>query len=416
MVLSITLRNSLSFRMLKRSRCAVQKFLNLRRYSPNTTETPAPILECSRSLTNPPHIWNQRIFVRHVGSSPASVEKVSPKKEKLNFPERTVTVYTCQHIYEKWRKDKSFIYIPQHGVFATVTYIDTHGLRFDINPEKPPKTVMFIHGIPGNYRVFTRLINELSRKGFRVIVPTFPATLYLPGLSGEDQLFRHTVEEKAQVFKDFLKALQISKLDCIIAHSSAIYPALRLILDPELEVKADVFFNTGGHTNTVTMKPYAVVWLYSYLYLHPVGRRFVQKTGKFIMRYILRSPIKDDDFDGIMLLAITMVFARVWEAEQQFQEIAKRKIPTLYFFSEDDKVVERELSYKVVELLNAHQENISFYDKYGELERPGKELDWLTLLSFAEGSHYVFRKYPELCAEKVLAHLKKIEDKESCRT
>ncbi|GFX09526.1 uncharacterized protein TNCV_2028921 [Trichonephila clavipes] len=75
-------------------------------------------------------------------------------------------------------------------------------------------------------------------------------TLHLPGKQ-KNELFRHSVEEKTQVFKDFLQALKVSEVDCIVAHSSGIYPALQLALDPALKVKCQVFFNTGGHKATV---------------------------------------------------------------------------------------------------------------------------------------------------------------------
>lgn len=65
-----------------------------------------------------------------------------------------------------------------------------------------------------------------------------------------------------------------------------------------------------------TMRPYWIVYTCSLLYLTSLGRVLVQKTGKFIMRYIMRTPIKDDNFDGIMLLAITMVFSEYWKVKK----------------------------------------------------------------------------------------------------
>lgn len=64
------------------------------------------------------------------------------------------------------------------------------------------------------------------------------------------------------------------------------------------------------------MRPYWIVYTCSLLYLTSLGRLVVQKTGKFIMRYIMRTPIKDDNFDGIMLLAITMVFSEYWKVRK----------------------------------------------------------------------------------------------------
>ncbi|CAL1267135.1 unnamed protein product [Larinioides sclopetarius] len=169
--------------------------------------------------------------------------------------------------------------------------------------------------------------------------------------------------------------------------------------DPSINGKCQVFFNTGGHKPTVTMRPYWAIRAIVYLYLTSLGRIFIQKTGRFLMKYVLRTPIRVDDVDGIALLATKDIF----------EEIAKKETPTLYIFSEDDKVVEEALTYQVLSLLGASKENVNFYDKEGELQKKGKDLSWLKLLSFKEGSHYVFRKHPDVCNQEVLQLLKKIK-------
>ncbi|GBM64093.1 hypothetical protein AVEN_74398-1 [Araneus ventricosus] len=349
-----------------------------------------------------------RHHVRQVSSSHGSVEKNGfKKKDNLNFPEKTVTVYSCENIYDKWKKDRTFNRIPKSGVYATMRYIDTFE-ECEVSNDKRRKTVLCIHGIPGNYGIFSYLIKALSDNGIRVIVPTFPQSLFMPG-KYQKELFRHSLEEKTQVFKDFLKAIKVSEVDCIVAHSSGIYPTLQLMRDPDINGKCQVFFNTGGHKPTVTMRPYWAIRIIVYLYLNSLGRILIQKTGRFLMKYILRTPIRNDDVDGIALLAVTMVFSQFWKTKDIFDEIAKKEIPTLYIFSEDDKVVERELTYQILPLLGASKENVNFYDEEGKLQKKGKDLAWLKLLSFKEGSHYVFRKHPEVCNEEVLQLLKTIK-------
>lgn len=329
------------------------------------------------------------------------------KNIDLPFPEQKVRVYACEELYERWRKERKFSRTPRSGVFTEITYVDAminKGGR-DKNMDNAP-TVLCIHGIPGNYGVFSHLITDLGNAGIRIIVPTFPDTVDLPGKHGTE-LFRHSVEEKTEVFKSFLKALNVTQLDAVVAHSSGIYPALHLVLDPDLKVKCQAFFNTGGHKKTVTMKPYCIPWIWSQMYLRPLWRKFAVSSGKFMMKYVMRTPIKDDDVNGIILLATTMVFSEYWKTKEQFQEVARKQIPTLLCFSEDDKVVERDLTYEVISLLEASKENISFYDREGTVKAKGNAKSWLKLLSFEAGSHYVFRKYPEICNEEVLTLLQR---------
>lgn len=350
-------------------------------------------------------------YVRHIGSRGASVEKDGLKKKvDLPYPEQKVRVYACEDLYEHWRKERKYRRTPRSGVFTEITYVDSMVNKGgkDKNMENAP-TVLCIHGIPGNYGVFNHLITDLGNAGIRIVVPTFPDTLDLPGKHGVE-LFRHSVEEKTAVFKSFLKALNVTQLDAVVAHSSAIYPALRLALDPELKVKSQVFFNTGGHKKTVTMKPYWVVYVWAHMFLLPSLRKFALTSAKFMMKYVMRTPIKDDDVRGIILLATTMVFSEYWKTKEQFQEVARKQVPTLLCFSEDDKVVERDLTYEVISLLGASKENISFYDSEGKVKEKGNENSWLKLLSFEAGSHYVFRKHPKICNKEVLTLLERVNN------
>ncbi|GFY09433.1 uncharacterized protein TNCV_4321121 [Trichonephila clavipes] len=89
------------------------------------------------------------------------------------------------------------------------------------------------------------------------------------------------------------------------------------------------------------------------------------------MKQILRTPIRNENIDGIALLAVTMIFSQFWETKEIFINIAKKKIPTLYCFSEDDKVVEKELTYQILSLFGASKENVNYYDEDGNMKTKG---------------------------------------------
>ncbi|GFR18748.1 uncharacterized protein TNCT_307271 [Trichonephila clavata] len=113
-------------------------------------------------------------FKRLACSSQGNTENNGVKKnDDLNFPEKTVSFYSCENIYENWKKQRKFYRIPKSGIFANIQYVDTFEPKTS-NDGKQPLTVMCIHGIPGNYGVFSHLIKALADKGVRVIVPNFP--------------------------------------------------------------------------------------------------------------------------------------------------------------------------------------------------------------------------------------------------
>lgn len=113
-----------------------------------------------------------RIPVRLIGT--AADQKDPFRKEiDVGYPERKITVYTCENVYQKWQKEGWVFKLPKSGVHAEIAYIDTIEY-FNEKGLKPTKTVLCIHGIPGNYGVFNYLIKDLTREGVRVVVPTFP--------------------------------------------------------------------------------------------------------------------------------------------------------------------------------------------------------------------------------------------------
>ncbi len=116
--------------------------------------------------------------IRFIGSA---AEKYPPRKKvDLDFPEKKITVFTCENVYDKWKKEQKVFKLPESGVHAEISYIDTLDF-FEKNGSKPAKTVLCIHGIPGNYGVFNYLIKDLTAEGVRVVVPTFPGKyLFLP--------------------------------------------------------------------------------------------------------------------------------------------------------------------------------------------------------------------------------------------
>lgn len=128
---------------------------------------PRPRLSSNSSIIIP---------IRFIGSA-AEQKNPSRKKDEIDFPEKKICVYTCENVYEKWKKEERVFKLPLSGVHADISYIDTIDL-FKENGSKPIKTVLCIHGIPGNYGVFSYLIRDLVKEGVRVVVPTFPGICF----------------------------------------------------------------------------------------------------------------------------------------------------------------------------------------------------------------------------------------------
>lgn len=154
-------------------------------------------------------------FVKRYLQPSNRMDKVNRIERKVS-PDliRTITVRTCVGIYDDLRKQQPKYYrkAPDDGIDLTIEYVDTvhdaEGSSFD-------KTVVAIHGLPGNFSHFDRLIEFYRKTNTRVIVPNLPDFSH----TRQNKSFWHSNQEKAIFIKDFLSKLNISIVDCLISHS-----------------------------------------------------------------------------------------------------------------------------------------------------------------------------------------------------
>lgn len=63
------------------------------------------------------------------------------------------------------------------GLTVNVDYADTLDLCH--NSEKPPITILALHGAPGSHEDFKPFIEHFGSKNVRIIVPNYPGKLIL---------------------------------------------------------------------------------------------------------------------------------------------------------------------------------------------------------------------------------------------
>lgn len=142
---------------------------------------------------------------------------------------RQVKLKTCADVYDYWRTCKRlYKKAPKDGVEFQIDYIDTGLLMADEETRLKAPIALALHGAPGSYHDFTLLIHHLSQQNVRVIAPNFPE--YIATVRTK-VLFRHSADEKAAYLRDFLKAINVNKIDLLVSHSSAIFPTLLILLN-----------------------------------------------------------------------------------------------------------------------------------------------------------------------------------------
>ena len=155
--------------------------------------------------------------------------KISIKvKNIMNFSTnsnqiKTIEFKTCGQLYEQLKKKYPKLYrnSPSDGLPVSVEYVDSFADK-DIKNERDVKTVVAIHGNPGHHKHFSGLVDYFTQNDgkIRVIVPNMPDF----SITRRTMAFWHSNEERSQFIRDFLTAINVSTIDCLVSHSVGIHP------------------------------------------------------------------------------------------------------------------------------------------------------------------------------------------------
>lgn len=135
---------------------------------------------------------------------------------------KSVEITTCKDTYTNRRDKYIFKNCPKQGVKIDVTYADSSSTGTSKLP-----VVLALHGAPGSFEDFKAIFQHFATKSeshVRVISPNFPDMAFTDATGA----FRHSTDEKAEFIRDFLKQLDIEKVDVVVMHSAATYPCLKL--------------------------------------------------------------------------------------------------------------------------------------------------------------------------------------------
>lgn len=81
--------------------------------------------------------------------------------------------------------------------------------------------------------------------------------------------------------------------------------------------------------------------------------------------------------------------------------LREKRVPILFILSENDKLVDTEISYEMASILGAQEDQYSIYNQYSVLEkvRPSTAYPWVIVLP--EGGHYSFVNHPKVVNEAI---------------
>ena len=151
---------------------------------------------------------------------------------------KTIEFNTCGQLFEELKKKDPKLYnnSPPEGVTLKVEYVDTFVDNSDSNDIK---TMVAIAGGFGHFNQFKSLINKFCDKQskVRLIVPNMVDF----SVTRKTMAFWHSNEERTQFIRDFLNAINVSTIDCLVSHSAGINPISGLWANVSKEVFTHLF-------------------------------------------------------------------------------------------------------------------------------------------------------------------------------
>lgn len=151
-------------------------------------------------------------------------------------------------------------------------------------------------------------------------------------------------------------------------HSSAVYPTLQVWDERPDLFRSLVMINPAGHRRIKAMKPEWFVSNLARVNMHPAGRKFFTSVGaKIAALFGVAVKVDGGHADNAVLAATTMYLAGVERLQQLLQKVRQRQVPSVYLFSERDKLVDTKIFYEMLHILGADESMITMCSKEGQV-------------------------------------------------
>ncbi|OTF81146.1 DUF1057 domain containing protein, partial [Euroglyphus maynei] len=169
---------------------------------------------------------------------------------------------------------------------------------------------------------------------------------------------------------------------------SSIYPTVRLLCDQnDVHVNAVAFFNPVGHRRIQAMRPAWFTEGSVKIYQNKFGRTVYQIFGKGFIKTTGTVTVRPDSMNNVMLSAQTMRYSNYKQLEKYLRKLKENQIPTLWVCGDNDRLVEKEIFYEMIDMMDGKECNWQKYDCNDQQDSN------IRILFFEQGGHYTFHKY-----------------------
>ncbi|XP_037505324.1 uncharacterized protein LOC119381623 [Rhipicephalus sanguineus] len=327
----------------------------------------------------------------------------------LPYKERHVKVTTCGDLYKKWRGEgrRGYEQAPETGAHVPVVYIHTGMDRMEQGDRTERPLTLMLTGAPGHYEDYGNNIPFLDQHGVDVLCFNWPDF----GFTLETGYWWHSCDEKTRLVVDFLKKLQINKIDMLVSHSLGSTPALQLVAeDRSIDVKSLALLTPittrhfRGSRNSLLFNP-AVRWATK----SRRGARFMIFFFKAVTMLSMH-PTMGRPYDAFFAYHSSVGYDE-HRVEQQLRTIRHRKVPTLVILGDNDRLLSKKDNRKLLRRLGCESEGACLYDADGNLLRSRSCDDVVKAIELKDGSHYGFARCPDICNKALLELISRVQER-----
>ncbi|XP_054162346.1 uncharacterized protein LOC128960298 [Oppia nitens] len=317
-----------------------------------------------------------------------------------------LSLKTCQSLYDsKYGRNKWYLRgSPKSGLNVNVEYVDTKP-----NDRTGSATLVALHGCPGSYIDYTKLIENFGQH-YRVIIPNFPDF----SLTNETNHFWHSGEEKSVFVTDFLQKLNVQQIDCLICHSSSIFAASYLWSKDnqyfnQIDIKTLCLLSNPG-PKWFTIKGRLVSMFFTHLSRLRLIRQYLRSIWSRKMTKRLGFSNQIEDYDRLALLLSTYYLSQTQTVTKRLKKLIELKIPTLFIFSSKDKLFNKEIFYNLFGILETDGNDFDIYEEHQNiLIQKAREDNWIKVIDIRSGGHYVFVTHHKLVHQYIEQLLEKVK-------
>ena len=280
----------------------------------------------------------------------------------------------------------------QKSIPYEVEYVDT---RTDHNDKM--KVVVAVHGVPGYYDHFKKLIDySLKNQHFRIIAPNLPDF----ALTRKTFSFWHSPSERAQFLRDFLKAINVNTIDCLACHSAGLHPTLLICSEQQqFNIKSLALFCP----QPLWLKPhyFAMNKPFALLSQNSFGIKLFEILKPHLIANKFGYSMVYKDLNEFLLAANILSNNEENKLNASLKWLKESKTPTIFVYGQRDSLIPKQTFDRLLNDLGANQNSFKYYDSKGSLEKHQANEDWIKVLVFRSGGHFAYLNFSKIVNEEV---------------